>query len=56
MNTKRIFTIAKSAGILFFCLFIFLSVSAKEPVKKEVVLEKIKQVDPYIWKIRGYLS
>jgi amidohydrolase len=41
--------------LLFFCFFSLYSLSAQQTVKKEVILEKVRAVDPYLREVRGYL-
>ncbi|MDR0687692.1 MAG: M20/M25/M40 family metallo-hydrolase, partial [Prevotellaceae bacterium] len=55
MNTKRTFTIRRSAGILFLCLCGCFAASARPAVSAKTVLAKVKSVDAYIREVRGYL-
>jgi amidohydrolase len=55
MNTKRIFILRKSTGILLLCLFGFFSASAKPAINAETVLAKVQAVDAYVREVRAYL-
>ncbi|MDR3351194.1 MAG: amidohydrolase, partial [Prevotellaceae bacterium] len=48
MNRKLILLFA-------FCLAGIFSLQAQKAIKKETVLEKVQQIDPYIREVRGYL-
>jgi amidohydrolase len=50
MTTKNI-----QISILFLCLFTILPLGAQKPVKKEIILEKVRTITPYLQEIRGYL-
>ncbi|MDR3235649.1 MAG: amidohydrolase [Prevotellaceae bacterium] len=44
-----------SLSILFLFFFTIVPVWSQKPVKKEIILEKIKAMDSYVREIRGYL-
>ena len=55
MNTHKILTVRKSAGILLLCLCGFFAAPAQPAVTAETVLAKVQVVDAYIREVRGYL-
>jgi amidohydrolase len=55
MDTKRIFTIRKSTGILLLCLCSFFSAPAQPAADAGTVLAKVQAVDAYVREVRGYL-
>jgi amidohydrolase len=50
MTTRNI-----QISILLLCLFTVFPLGAQKPVKKEIILEKVRTLTPYLQEVRGYL-